>query len=130
MGKSKWDWIGDRLRELSLGDLAEMAYKIDASLLDIYGKNSTPQWDNRMEWSERSWDRCTTKWEKLYLLQAVMGEPAFCTACQMDKVCSMCRFGEANGICDKEGSIFSTLTDKVEGLINKEEVKDETRLHC
>lgn len=120
MEKGKWTWIGDKLRELNLTGFAETAYKIDASLLEIYVENSTPQWRNKMKGCEKGWDRCTTKREKLFLLFMVMVDSTFCIACETDELCLKCRFGKVNGICISDESIFGTLSGKIGDIVDKE----------
>lgn len=122
MEKSKWAWLENKFKELCLPDFAKIANAIEKSLLDIYGRTSTPEWRSSRKGCEKGWDRCTTKTEKLFLLFTVMADDAFCIACKTDKLCLECRFGEVNGMCNEDESVFDTLGGKVGDLIDEGEI--------
>lgn len=102
----KWEWIAKRLQELDAPEeLIQLAKRIDALLVQLYGDKNTREWNRRRRFIDWLFLMTPDRWKKL-LIRRVAGSAAFCIACQIEQDCLTCQFAKYAGICLVPGSWF------------------------
>ena len=99
----KWEWIALRCEELGLSDAAEIAWEIDEHLSNIYGEVVTKAWVRDLDDICRRFQEAE---DKVAILYEVAVNAQYCVACEIDKDCDTCKFGESCGVCDEDDSLF------------------------